>query len=96
MPTPSTSTCRWILLNPSAFYDNPIFAPNTKVEGGEAIRDGLLSCIQRLSPNTDIEDQVLKELPIYESASGLFGKPSAIRQRTQMALETCKCWLQDF
>ncbi|GJU90964.1 hydroxyproline-rich glycoprotein family protein [Tanacetum coccineum] len=71
-------------LNPSTFYDNPIFAPNTKVEEGEAVRDGLLSFIQRLSATTDFEDQVLAELPIYESASGLFGKPSATRQRTQM------------
>lgn len=72
-------------LNPSTFYDNPIFAPNPEVEGAAVVRDGLLSCIQRLSPNTDVEDKVIKELPIYENATGLFSKPSSIRQRKEMA-----------
>ncbi|GJZ18005.1 hydroxyproline-rich glycoprotein family protein [Tanacetum coccineum] len=66
-------------LNPTTFYDN-------KEEGtSEKVKDGLLSFIERLSPNTDFEDGVNRELVAYETAIGCFGRAMAIRQRKKMA-----------
>ncbi|GKE56485.1 hydroxyproline-rich glycoprotein family protein, partial [Tanacetum coccineum] len=66
-------------LNTTTFYDNKKEATSDKV------KDGLLSYIERLSPNTDFEDDVNKELVAYETAIGHFGRAVAIRQRKNMA-----------
>ncbi|GJR54400.1 hAT dimerization domain-containing transposase-like protein [Tanacetum coccineum] len=66
-------------LNPATFYDNKKEATSDKV------KDALLSCIERLSPNTDLEDDVNRELVAYETAIGHFGRAVAIRQRKNMA-----------
>ncbi|KAE8685690.1 hypothetical protein F3Y22_tig00111095pilonHSYRG00654 [Hibiscus syriacus] len=68
-------------LNPSIFYDDV-----KQIESCEEIKDDLQSCIERLSPNAQVEDQSIRELNKYKKAKGMFGKSSAIRQRKQMAL----------
>lgn len=67
-------------LNPSIFYDDV-----QRIESCEEIMDGLQSCIERLSPSIQVEDQTIRELNKYKNAEGMFGKSSAIRQRKQMA-----------
>ncbi|KAJ9553070.1 hypothetical protein OSB04_017115, partial [Centaurea solstitialis] len=67
-------------LNPSIFYDDM-----QRIESCEEIMDGLQSCIERVSPSVQVEDQTIRELNKYKNAEGMFGKSSAIRQSKQMA-----------
>ncbi|GJY51331.1 hydroxyproline-rich glycoprotein family protein [Tanacetum coccineum] len=66
-------------LNLDTFYDNKKEATSDKV------KNGLLSFIERLSPNIYFEDGVNRELVAYETATRHFGRAVAIRQRKQMA-----------
>nr|KYP72372.1 hypothetical protein KK1_004960 [Cajanus cajan] len=66
-------------LNPKFYYKNA-----TKMYVDEVV-DGLLKCIDRLSENDDIVDNVHNELTIYERARGRFGIPTVVRARVKMA-----------
>ena len=46
---------------------------------------GLHSCIERLAPCIQIEDNIIRELGKYQDAEWLFSKNLAIRQRKLMA-----------
>ncbi|KAH7681554.1 Ribonuclease H-like protein [Dioscorea alata] len=62
-------------LNPEFFYGNP------KIEFDEEVTNGLYKCIERLIPNTHIQDEIMNELSLYKRAEGQFGNPMAIRAR---------------
>ncbi|CAM8892600.1 unnamed protein product [Rhodiola kirilowii] len=42
---------------------------------------GLYACIQRLIPDTEVQDKITDELELYRNASGLFGGTMAVRHR---------------
>ena len=65
------------VLNPSTFYKDP-----ENIKQNEKIIEGLHACIERLSPDTDTEDEILKQLNKYYEATNLFGRSAAVRQRT--------------
>ncbi|KAI3721407.1 hypothetical protein L2E82_32417 [Cichorium intybus] len=50
----------------------------------EEVMEGLHSCIERLAPSPQIEDEIIRELHKYQNAEGLFGRNAAIRQRKIM------------
>ena len=65
-------------LNPEFQYKGP------EVNCEEVMR-GLYDTIEKLVPEVATQDQILKELDYFKSASGLFGHPMAIRQRETKA-----------
>lgn len=62
-------------LNPETFYDNQESA------SCEEVMKGLYACIERLVPDSSIQDKISAELSVYQNAEGLFGIPMTIRQR---------------
>ena len=67
------------VLNPSTFYKDP-----ENIKQNEKIIEGLHSCIERLSPDTDTENEILRQLDKYYETTNLFGRSAAIRQRTTL------------
>ncbi|KAL0462052.1 UNVERIFIED_CONTAM: hypothetical protein Slati_0092800 [Sesamum latifolium] len=63
-------------LNHEFYYSNP------SVEQDKEVMGGLFKCIERLIPNGDVQDKLIKELAFYKKAEGIFGIPMAIRQRS--------------
>lgn len=66
-------------LNPAIHYANPEDVCCEEVE------TGLYNCINRLVPNSEIQDKVMLELDLFKKAAGLFGHNMAIRQREMKA-----------
>ena len=71
-------------LNPQYFYDKRKFN-----EDGEVGR-GLMTCIERCSPDPDIQSHVFSQLQDYRTPAKLFAYTSAIRERTKMLPGTLK------
>lgn len=66
-------------LNPEFFYANP------NMEKDVEVMKGLYDCIERLMPNSHLQDKIIEEIPMYKKAEGLFGMNIAIRQRSARA-----------
>ncbi|XP_043697120.1 uncharacterized protein LOC122647875 [Telopea speciosissima] len=64
-------------LNPKCFYSIEGDVPNE-------IMSGMLDCIERLVPDTKIQDKITKELTSYKNAVGDLGRKMAIRARNTM------------
>ncbi|XP_042475564.1 uncharacterized protein LOC122057512 [Macadamia integrifolia] len=64
-------------LNPKCFYSIEGDVPNE-------IMSGMLDCIERLVPDTKIQDKITKELNSYKNAAGDLGRKMAIRARHTM------------
>ncbi|CAH1447076.1 unnamed protein product [Lactuca virosa] len=73
-------------LHAAGHYLNPeIFYANQAGTSCEEVMTGLYACIERLVPDLSIQDKIMEELSLYQSAQGLFGFPMAIRQRKSKA-----------
>jgi len=64
--------------NPAYFYDKTKFS-----EDGEVGR-GLMTCIERMNPNPEVQTRIIAQLQDYRIPSKLFAYASAIRERTKM------------
>lgn len=67
-------------LNPGIFYENV-----KSIEADGEIVSGLYDCIARLVPSVNEQDLIIRELPYYKEAHGIFGNSFAIRFRTQVS-----------
>jgi len=66
-------------LNMKIYYSNP------SIEDCSEVMKGLFDCIVRMVPNLQTLDKILTELNSYKTSQGLFGMPTAIRQRKSLA-----------
>lgn len=67
-------------LHAAGFFLNPKFFYSIQGE----IPSGMLDCIERLVPDTRVQDKINKELSLYKSAAGDFGRKMAIRARDNL------------
>ncbi|KAI7737591.1 hypothetical protein M8C21_024715, partial [Ambrosia artemisiifolia] len=77
---------RWEQLNrhplhTAGFYLNPKFFYSTEGDIHLQIRSSVYDCIERLVPDTTIQDKIVKETALYREAAGDFGRKIAIRGR---------------
>ncbi|GAV72391.1 LOW QUALITY PROTEIN: hypothetical protein CFOL_v3_15879, partial [Cephalotus follicularis] len=66
------------------FLNLEFYYYNKSVDVDFGVQDGLLKCIQRFVPSTDVQDKTSDELAIYK-VKGLFGISMAIRLRSTKA-----------
>lgn len=71
-------------LHAAGFYLNPKFFYSIQGDVPNEIRSGMLDCIERLVPDTRVQDKISKELNLYKSAAGDFGRKMAIRARDNL------------
>ncbi|RVX13598.1 hypothetical protein CK203_010158 [Vitis vinifera] len=68
-------------LHAAGFYLNPKFFYSIEGDIHNEIVSGMLDCIERLVPDTIIQDKIMKELNTYKNSIGDFGRKMAIRAR---------------
>ncbi|KAL4590571.1 hypothetical protein LXL04_003505 [Taraxacum kok-saghyz] len=74
-------------LNPELYYKN-----QRGIENDSEVMQGLMACVHKLSLEEEDELQILKELPLYRGAEGIFGFPMAKKMRSM--LSPAEWWLQ--
>ncbi|CAN6710234.1 unnamed protein product [Malus baccata var. baccata] len=65
----------------AGFYLNPKIFYSIKGDIHSDIVSGTFDCIERLVPDTNVQDKIIKELNLYKSAAGDFRRKMAIRAR---------------
>ncbi|XP_020413988.1 uncharacterized protein LOC109947680 [Prunus persica] len=68
-------------LHAAGFYLNPKIFYSIEGDMHNDILSGMFDCIERLVPDTKIQDKIIKELNLYKSAAGDFRRKMAIRAR---------------
>ncbi|WOL14986.1 hypothetical protein Cni_G23767 [Canna indica] len=68
----------------AAFFLNPRFFFSIQGDVSNEISSAVLDCIERLVPEANIQDKIQKELSLYKSSSGDFGRPMAMRARNTL------------
>ncbi|XP_038690056.1 uncharacterized protein LOC119988891 [Tripterygium wilfordii] len=68
-------------IHAAGFYFNPKYFYSTEGDMHNEILSRMLDCIERLVPDINIQDKILKELNSYKKAVGDFGRKMAIRAR---------------
>lgn len=68
-------------LHTAGFYLNPKFFYSTEGDIHLQIRSSVYDCVERLIPDTTIQDKIVKETTSYREASGDFGRKIAVRGR---------------
>ncbi|CAI9273593.1 unnamed protein product [Lactuca saligna] len=68
-------------LHTAGFYLNPKFFYSTEGDIHLQIRSSVYDCVERLVPDTTIQDKIVKETASYREATGDFGRKIAIRGR---------------
>lgn len=63
-------------LNPYYYYPN-----KQEIESDGSFRAGVISCIDKLVDDEDIQDKIIEELNLYQDQHGSFGHKIAVRQR---------------
>ncbi|MCH81214.1 DNA binding protein, partial [Trifolium medium] len=71
-------------LHASGFFLNPKFFYSIQGDVHNEILSGMFDCIERLVPDTRVQDKIIKELNLYKSAAGDFGRKMAIRARDNL------------
>lgn len=73
---------QWNLpLHAAGFYLNPKFFYSIEGDIHNDILSGVFDCIERLVPDTKVQDKIIKEINSYKTAAGDFGRKMAIRTR---------------
>ncbi|KAG6648808.1 uncharacterized protein LOC122316382 [Carya illinoinensis] len=62
------------LLNPGIYF-NPCFKSRNDVSRG------FTTCVVKMEPDIDKQDEIIQQIDMYKNANGDFGQPIAIRQR---------------
>ncbi|CAO2817112.1 unnamed protein product [Amaranthus hypochondriacus] len=68
----------------AGFYLNPTFFYSIDGDLPGTIVSGMFDCIERLVPDTKSQDKIIKELNLYKTASGDFGRQMSIRARESL------------
>ncbi|XP_062155761.1 uncharacterized protein LOC133863716 isoform X2 [Alnus glutinosa] len=68
-------------LHAAGFYLNPKFFYSVKGAIPKEIMSGMFDCIERLVPDVEVQDKIIKEMNSYKNAIGDFGRKMAIRAR---------------
>lgn len=63
-------------LNPYYYYSN-----KNEIELMGTFREGVISCVSKLTEKTETQDKILDEIQLYKGEEGSFGKDIAKRQR---------------
>ena len=63
-------------LNPYYYYSNKI-----EIESDGTFSEGLVTCVTKMVPDSEIQDKIFDELNMYQNELGSFGKDIATRQR---------------
>ncbi|XP_061368956.1 uncharacterized protein LOC133311850 [Gastrolobium bilobum] len=71
-------------LHAAGFYLNPKFFYSIQGDIHNEILSGMFDCIERLVPDTRIQDKIIKEINLYKSAAGDFGRKMAVRARDNL------------
>ncbi|XP_012572016.1 uncharacterized protein [Cicer arietinum] len=71
-------------LQAAGFFLNPKFFYSIQGDIHNEILSGMFDCIERLIPDTRVQDKIIKELNLYKSAAGDFGRKMAIRARDNL------------
>ena len=73
---------QWHLpLHAAGFFLNPKFFYSIEGDMHHEILSGMFDCIERLVPDTKVQDKIIKEVNSYKNAMGDFGRKMAIRAR---------------
>ncbi|GMH04257.1 hypothetical protein Nepgr_006096 [Nepenthes gracilis] len=72
---------RHLPLHAAGFYLNPKFFYSIEGDLHGDFVSGMFDCIERLVPDTKVQDKIIKELNSYKHAVGDFGRKMAIRAR---------------
>ncbi|KAK9189451.1 hypothetical protein WN943_018048 [Citrus x changshan-huyou] len=68
-------------LHAAGFFLNPKFFYSIKGDIHNEIVSRMFDCIERLVPDTKVQDKISKEINLYKDAVGDFGRKMAIRAR---------------
>nr|KYP44764.1 hypothetical protein KK1_033742 [Cajanus cajan] len=71
-------------LHSAGFYLNPKFFYSIQGDIHGQIVSGMFDCIERLIPDTRVQDKIIKEINLYKSAAGDFGRKMAVRARDNL------------
>ncbi|MED6151095.1 hypothetical protein PIB30_116683 [Stylosanthes scabra] len=71
-------------LHAAGFYLNPKFFYSIQGDMQTEILSRLFDCIERLVPDSKIQDKIVKEISLYKTAAGDFGRKMAIRARNNL------------
>ncbi|KAL8171564.1 hypothetical protein V2J09_023368 [Rumex salicifolius] len=71
-------------LHSAGFYLNPKFYYSIELDLHGEVLSGVFDCIEKLVPDTTIQDKIMKEVNTYKNASGDLGRKMAIRSRDTM------------
>lgn len=71
-------------LHASGFYLNPKFFYSIQGDVHSELLSGMFDCIERLVPDTRVQDKIIKEINLYKSAAGDFGRKMAVRARDNL------------
>lgn len=71
-------------LHSAGFFLNPKFYYSIESDMHGEILSGVFDCIERLVPDTNVQDKIMKELNTYKNAAGDLGRKMAIRSRDTM------------
>ncbi|KAK6933144.1 protein of unknown function DUF659 [Dillenia turbinata] len=74
-------------LHAAGFYLNPKFFYSIEGDIHNNVVSGLFDCIERLVPDTKIQDKIMKEISSYKNSTGDFGRKMAIRARDTLLPE---------
>ncbi|KAK6259440.1 zinc finger protein [Theobroma cacao] len=75
---------RHIPLYAAAFFLNPKFFYSIEGNIHNDILSSMFDCIERLVPDTNVQDQIVREIHSYKNATGDLGRPMAVRARDNL------------
>ncbi|GAV91057.1 zf-BED domain-containing protein/DUF659 domain-containing protein/Dimer_Tnp_hAT domain-containing protein [Cephalotus follicularis] len=68
-------------LHAAGFFLNPKFFYSIEGDMPNEILSGMFDCIERLVPDIQVQDKIIKEVNSYKNAVGDFGRKMAVRAR---------------
>ncbi|KAK7285200.1 hypothetical protein RJT34_19961 [Clitoria ternatea] len=71
-------------LHAAGFYLNPKFFYSIQGDVHRQILSGVFDCIERLVPDPRVQDKIMKELNLYKTGAGDFGRKMAVRARDNL------------
>lgn len=71
-------------LHAAGFFLNPKFFYSIQGDIYSEILSGMFDCIERLVPDTRVQDKIIKEINLYKTAAGDFGRKMAVRARDNL------------
>ncbi|CAL0301455.1 unnamed protein product [Lupinus luteus] len=71
-------------LHAAGFFLNPKFFYSIQGDMHNEILSGMFDCIERLVPDTRVQDKITKEINLYKTAAGDFGRKMAVRARDNL------------